>query len=95
MKSRCACDIGKVKKLRFLKCVAVLMVIALFVALLLVGYLFSTANVSIVAFKAEGVQTAGDRERFDEIKESILNETFRGTLFQLAPPGDEIGRAHV
>ncbi|MCL1855169.1 MAG: hypothetical protein FWF86_05495 [Clostridia bacterium] len=71
--------------MRALKYTAVLMVILLVLSLLLVGYFFMTANVSIVAFKAQGAQVAEAPELFGELKASVENRTFRGTYFSTEP----------
>lgn len=46
----------------------------------LVGYLFMTAEVQVVDIQAQGI--AVDPAELDQIKQSIEQETFYGTLFQ-------------
>ncbi len=74
--------------LRPLKLIAMFLAIVLVVALLFVGYFFITANVSIAAFRAQGVQTAEVPEQFEKIKTSVEEKTFQGTLFGTNPIGD-------
>lgn len=74
--------------MRALKYIAIFMAILLILSLLFVGYFFLTANVSIVAFKAQGVQAADVPEQFEGIKASVENETFRGTYFNNTPLGE-------
>jgi hypothetical protein len=67
--------------LRPLKYIAMFLVILLAVTLLFVGYFFLTANVSIAAFKAQGVPTSQVPEQFAELKAAVQDKTFQGTLF--------------
>jgi len=55
------------------------------VSLLLVGYLFSTASVNIVAYQAKGATYAEVPEQLEYIKASVENKTFMGTLFSSEP----------
>ena len=71
--------------MRALKYISIVMVIILVLSILLVGYFFLTASVSIVAFKAQGVQAADVPEQFEIIKASVENKTFRGTYFHNTP----------
>jgi len=61
------------------------MTILLVLSLLFVGYFFMTASVSIVAFKAQGMQATEVPEQFEKIKFSVANSTFRGTYFNTTP----------
>lgn len=67
--------------MRALKWIALFMMALVVVLLLVVGYFFATANVSIAAFKASGSQAAANPERFEALKASVEDETFYGTLF--------------
>ena len=71
--------------MRALKYIALLMTILLVLSLLFVGYFFMTASVSIVAFKAQGMQATEVPEQFEKIKFSVANSTFRGTYFNTTP----------
>lgn len=74
--------------MRMLKFIAIFMVIAVVVALLVVGYFFATANVSIAAFKAEGQDTVHNQQQFQDIKEAVESETFQGTIFRTGVIGE-------
>ncbi len=74
--------------LRPLKYIAIFLVILLVVALLFVGYFFLTANVSIAAFKAQGVQASQVPEQFARIKAELEDKTFQGTVFGTSPLGE-------
>lgn len=63
------------------------MSIVLVLALLLVGYFFLTADVSIVAFRAQGVPTAQIPEQFEKIKASVTDKTFQGMVYGAEPIG--------
>ncbi len=76
------------KLVRVLRLVAIFMVILLVFTLLLTGYLFLTASVTIAAFKAEGAQAADMRTEFERIKASVEEESFRGTLFNAQNIGE-------
>lgn len=67
--------------MRALRYIAIFMVILVVFTLLLTGYFFLTASVSITAFDAKGVQAADVPEEFQRIKTSVEEETFMGTLF--------------
>lgn len=67
--------------LRPLKYIAIFLVILLAVTLLFVGYFFLTANVSISAFKAQGIPASQVPEQFAELKAAVQDKTFRGTVF--------------
>lgn len=68
--------------MRILRGIGIFMIILVVFTLLLVGYFFLTAEVSIVGFKTEGVQAADVPETFEKIKTSVEDNTFQGTLFQ-------------
>lgn len=67
--------------MRALRYIAIFMVILVVFTLLLTGYFFLTASVSITAFDAKGVQAADVPEEFQRVKTSVEEETFMGTLF--------------
>lgn len=68
--------------MRGLKIGAIAAVSLLAVMLLMVGYLFLTAEVQIVKVSAQGMPAANDAEGFEKLKDSIAEETFQGTLYQ-------------
>ncbi len=74
--------------MRALKYIAIFMTILVVVTLLLVGYFFATASVSIVAYRAKGIQCADIPERFEQIKTSVEEATFVGTRFAMEPLGE-------
>ena len=49
---------------------------------LLVGYLFLTAEVQVVEITAHGIPCANDIAAFEKLKTSVMEGTFQGTLFQ-------------
>ena len=56
---------------------------ALFVVVcILVGYFFLTAEVQIVDIKAQGIPAQNDSVGFETIKNSVVEDTFYGTLYQ-------------
>jgi hypothetical protein len=75
-------------ELRSLKYIAIFMVILVVITLLLVGYFFTTASVSIAAYGATGRQCADSPEEFERIKASLAEETFIGTRFSNMPIGN-------
>ena len=74
--------------MRALKYIAILLAILLVLSLLFVGYFFLTASVSIVAYKAQGIQATEVPEQFEKIRASVENTTFRGTYFNTTPLED-------
>ncbi len=54
----------------------------LLVMVLLVGYLFLTAQVQVVDIQVKGTPAAADAQAFENLKQSVLDGTFQGTLFQ-------------
>ena len=68
--------------MRGLKIAAIAAFSLLLVMLLLVGYLFLTAEVQVVDISAQGIPCANDPEAFEKLKSSVLEDTFQGTLFQ-------------
>ena len=75
--------------MRALKYIAIFMVILVVIALLLVGYFFATASVSIAAYGANGRQCAEEPETFAKIKDAVEDGTFTGTRFSY----DALGNA--
>lgn len=67
--------------MRFLKYLAIFMVLVVVLAVGMVVYFYASATVSIVAYKAEGVQAEADPERFAQLKQSVADGTFHGTVF--------------
>lgn len=68
--------------MRGLKIAAIASVSLVLVLVLLVGYLFLTAEVQVVKVSAQGVPAANDSEGFERLRASVEEETFQGTLFQ-------------
>ena len=68
--------------MRGLKIAAIASFSLLLVMLLLVGYLFLTAEVQVVDITAQGIPCANDPAAFERLKSSVEEGTFQGTLFQ-------------
>lgn len=68
--------------MRGLKIAAIASFSLLLVMILLVGYLFLTAEVQVVEIKAQGIPCANDPAAFEKLKTSVMEDTFQGTLFQ-------------
>lgn len=68
--------------MRGLKVGAIAAVSLLLVMALLVGYLFATAQVSVVRLSAQGVSAANDPEGFEAVRQSVEEDTFQGMLYQ-------------
>jgi hypothetical protein len=66
--------------MRGLKIAAIAAFSMLLVMVGLVGYLFMTAEVQVIDIQAQGIAVAP--AELDQIKQSIEQETFYGTLFQ-------------
>lgn len=64
-----------------LKIGAIASVSILIVMMLLVGYLFLTAEVRVVDITAQGFSASDDTSAFDALKKSVEEGTFQGTLF--------------
>lgn len=54
----------------------------LLVTLVLVGYLFLTAEVQVVDISVRGVPAASDPAAFEQLKRDVQEDTFQGTVFQ-------------
>lgn len=65
-----------------LKIAAIASFSLLLVMLVLVGYLFMTAEVEVVNVTAHGVSASADPVSFEQLKASVDEGTFQGTLFQ-------------
>ena len=65
-----------------LKIAAIASFSLLLVTVLLVGYLFLTAEVQVVNISAQGIPCANDPVAFEKLKTSVEEGTFQGTLFQ-------------
>ena len=74
--------------MRFLKYFAIFMVILVLLTLLLVGYFYATASVSIIAYGAKGQACADQPIEFQRIKTSTEENTFIGTRFTDEPLGE-------
>lgn len=68
--------------MRGLRYAAIAAVSLLIVMLLLVGYLFMTAEVQVVGISAQGIPVANDPAGFETLKKAIEENTFIGTLYQ-------------
>ena len=68
--------------MRALKFAAIAAFSLLLVMVVLVGYLFLTAEVQIVDISTQGISAANDPAEFEALKESIEQDTFYGTLYQ-------------
>ena len=64
-----------------------LMVALVVLALLLVGYFFATARVSISAYRAEGSPATERSVQFEQIKTALAQGAFIGTRFQTGELG--------
>lgn len=65
-----------------LKIAAIASISLLLVMLVLVGYLFLTAEVQVVDVSAQGIPAANDPAGFEQLKTSVMEGTFQGTLYQ-------------
>ncbi len=65
-----------------MKAIAILMVIALVVAVCGVGYLYMTANVSVVAVGMTATEATVQQATFDKLKTDLTQNSLIGTLFQ-------------
>lgn len=68
--------------MRGLKIAAIASFSLLMVMVLLVGYLFLTAEVQVIDISAQGIPCANDPAAFEELKKAVMENTFQGTLFQ-------------
>lgn len=68
--------------MRGLKIGAIAAVSLLLVMVLMVGYLFLTAEVQVLEITAQGVPAGNDAARFEALKASVDEGTFVGTLYQ-------------
>ena len=68
--------------MRGLKIAAIASVSLLVVMVLLVGYLFLTAEVRVTGVEVVGVSAAQDPAAFEALKNAVEEETFQGTLYQ-------------
>ena len=68
--------------MRGLKIAAIASFSLLLVMVLLVGYLFLTAEVQVVDISAQGIPCSNDPAAFEKLKISVEEGTFQGTLFQ-------------
>ena len=71
--------------MRILKSVMILMIALVVLALLLVGYFFLTARVTIAAYKAEGALATQRQELYDEVATQLRQDAFIGTRFSSTP----------
>lgn len=65
-----------------MKAIAILMVIALVVAVCGVGYLYMTANVSVVAVGMTATEATVQQATFDKLKTDLTQNSLIGTSFQ-------------
>lgn len=74
--------------MRFLKFLAIFMVVLVLAAAGLIAYFFSTSKVEIVAVDSVGRQASDRQEQFDALKNSVINSTFQGTMFSKGTLGE-------
>ena len=67
--------------MRILKWLMIFMIAAVVLALLLVGYFFATARVSVVAYQVGGVSAADRADDFAQIKDALTQNALIGTRF--------------
>lgn len=77
--------------MRGLKIAAIAAVSLLLVMVLLVGYLFLTAQVRVAEVKAQGLPAANDPAAFEALRASVEEGTFQGTLYQKPTEWKEAG----
>ena len=68
--------------MRGLKFAAIAAFSLLLVMVLLVGYLFLTAEVQVIDISAQGIPAGNDPSAFETLKASIDQQTFYGALYQ-------------
>lgn len=68
--------------MRGLKIAAIASVSLLIVMVVLVGYLFLTAEVQVLEISSHGIPCTNDPAAFEALKASVEDGTFQGTLFQ-------------
>jgi len=68
--------------MRMLKFTAIASVSLLVVVVVMVGYLFLTAEVHVVDISVQGIPCDNDPMAFEALKKSIEQNTFYGTLYQ-------------
>jgi hypothetical protein len=68
--------------LRIFKSLMILLIALVVLAVLLVGYFYATAKVSITAYTAQGVAATERADLFSTIKSQMALDAFEGTLFQ-------------
>ena len=74
--------------MRLLKSAMILFIALLVLAILLVGYFFATANVSIAAFKATGITADTNAALFADLKSQIEQNALIGTQYKAETLGD-------
>lgn len=68
--------------MRALRITAIVAVSLLLVMVLMVGYMFMTAEVVVTNISAQGIATANDTDAFSQLTSSVKEDTFTGTLYQ-------------
>ena len=68
--------------MRGLKFAAIASFSFLLVVVMLVGYLFMTAEVEVVNVTAQGISAVNDLAGFEKLKSSVEDGSFYGTLYQ-------------
>jgi len=68
--------------MRGLKVAAIASFSLLLVMLVLVGYLFMTAEVSVTSISAQGIPAGNDPASFEKLVNDVEEDTFQGTLYQ-------------
>lgn len=68
--------------MRGLKIAAIVCMLLLLCCIAFAGYLFMTAEVSVVSITAQGIPASQNPEAFEKLKQAVEDETFYGTLYQ-------------
>lgn len=82
-------------RLRFLKWLMIFMIALVVLALLLVGYFYATAKVSVVSSTSQGVAADTQGDQFAQIKTDVARGAFIGTLLRTEPLGDAANYAFI
>ncbi|MEG0995883.1 MAG: hypothetical protein RSH26_02900, partial [Clostridia bacterium] len=68
--------------MRALKLGAIISLALVVVMVLMVGYLFLTAEVEVTSVTSHGVSAGDYPQDFENLKNAVTEETFAGTLYQ-------------
>ena len=81
--------------MRILKWLMIFMIALVVLALLMVGYFYATARVSIVAYDARGVSASQRADEFARVKTALAQDALIGTRFSAAPLGEAADYAFI